>query len=55
MSDKGLRCCADGKCRMTMGYYIGGGRYICWLHALFTPFIMQALHGETLYALQGGD
>ena len=29
--------CYRQPCPMTMGYYIGGGQHVCWLHALMLP------------------
>jgi hypothetical protein len=34
-----------------MGYYIGGGRYICWFHALQVPGCMDAVRGQQEVAL----
>lgn len=36
-------CFADPNCIMTMGYYMGGGLYICWMHALVTPGCITAI------------
>ncbi|KKM83130.1 hypothetical protein LCGC14_1312430 [marine sediment metagenome] len=31
MSDA-LPHCMNSNCPMTLGYYLGGGVYVCWLH-----------------------
>ena len=49
---KVTNCIADEKCPMTMGYYIGGGRYICWLHALVNAPILAALQDQQLVAIE---
>lgn len=37
-------CHVDENCPMTAGYYIGGGMWICWLHALkHLPFSVVAM------------
>jgi hypothetical protein len=28
---------------MTAGYYLGGGIYICWLHALFDSAVFRVV------------
>lgn len=52
MSNTGARqCIADEDCPMTAGYYVGGGQYICWLHAMKVPGMMKAVEGQEMAAL----
>lgn len=46
-------CVADSRCILTAGYYIGGGQWICWLHALLSPAVDKAIQqtGQPLQAL----
>jgi hypothetical protein len=38
---------------MTAGYYLGGGMWICWLHALYSPSLMMVIAktGQQMQAL----
>jgi|SRR5581483_352871 len=47
------RCIADKNCPMTAGYYIGGGQYICWLHAMTVPGCLEAVSDQQMCALKG--
>jgi len=47
--------CSIAGCPMTMGYYIGGGQYICWLHALTVPGCMRAVQNQEPVALVRGE
>lgn len=38
--------CVNAPCPMTMGYYMGGGQYICWLHAMTVPGCMEAARNQ---------
>lgn len=53
MAEPVRKCIADANCPMTAGYYIGGGQYICWLHALTVKGLMQAVRGQEMTALTG--
>jgi hypothetical protein len=46
-------CHGHPECPMTAGYYIGGGMWICWLHALFDPVMTGwvARTGQKMVAL----
>jgi hypothetical protein len=44
-------CIADKDCPMTAGYYIGGGRFICWLHAMKVRGMLEAVAGQQMVAL----
>jgi hypothetical protein len=46
------KCIRKG-CILTMGYYIGGGQFICWLHALALPGCMEAVKDQEMVALVG--
>jgi hypothetical protein len=50
---KGEQKCIHKGCILTMGYYIGGGQFICWLHALVLPGCMEAVKGQEMVALTG--
>lgn len=43
--------CVNSPCPMTMGFYIGGGQYICWLHILRVSGAIEAVRGQKLVAL----
>jgi hypothetical protein len=36
---------------MTGGYYVGGGLYICWFHAMSVPGLIELVHDKALLAL----
>jgi len=40
----------DSKCPMTAGYYIGGGLWVCWLHAVFSSSVYIAIKGKKMQA-----
>lgn len=43
--------CSVQPCMMTLGYYVGGGQFICWLHALKVPGCLKAIKGRKAVAL----
>ena len=51
MSEPETPKCVKSPCPMTMGYYIGGGQYICWLHALTVAGLMDAVREQQEVAL----
>lgn len=38
-------CCVR-KCPMTLGYYAGGGQYVCWYHVCVVPGFFAAFAGQ---------
>jgi hypothetical protein len=43
MNTKRNRCTGHPGCPMTAGYYIGGGQWICWFHALCDRVIWEVI------------
>ena len=52
------RCFTNPECIMTAGYYIGGGMWICWWHAMRDGFLDAIMRtGQRMNALprEGGS
>jgi hypothetical protein len=51
MSGNFVKECFRKPCEMTGGYYIGGGLYVCWLHACADEHLFGLVAGKPLVVL----
>lgn len=52
MENESEQICLNAPCPMTGGYYVGGGLYVCWFHAMTVPGLLELVHGKALVALR---